>query len=269
MTRDARLEGPAFRKLVSILTAAVRDETKIRTFARTLNIEGQVDWGGDAKDQWTALVDIAGDRTDAFDELLDAIDEHLKSTRYYGEFMEWRGQGAESGRSAHGKLDAAVSDVRKSRNSLLMINDPRKGQLYLRAMRSSIMEIKEIIETVPDKAPDDSLGLAAGAEEVAAARSEILFACEGALREVDQLTIDIAEAKRQSARVRQEYSGQEAFTAERSMVRHLLHDRGLVDYESQGLLEVIGQQLIHLRIPVKGPDLQGQSVPSQPQRAEP
>lgn len=264
MTRDARLEGSAFGKFVAILAKSLRDETKIKSIATTVNVMDKVKWDGDARDQWTSLVNVAADRPKVLDELLQVIDDNLKDTSYHDEFLRWREQ---SGQRGHARLDQAVSDVRKSRNSLLAVNDPRKGQLYIRAMRSSIMDIKEIIEAVPDKVPSNPLNLAAAAEEVAAARSEILFACEDALREVDQLMIDIAEARRQSARVRQEYSGQEAFTAERSMVRHLLNDRGLVDLESQALLEVIDQQMAHLGIPVPRSDLQGQAAP--PQRAEP
>jgi hypothetical protein len=263
MARDARLQGPAFGKLAMLLAKSLRDETRIRSIAISLDVEGLVNWDGDARDQWTSLINVAADRPAVLEQLLQEIDDYLKGTRYHEEFLKWRNQNVQDGQ---GRLDRAVSDVRKSRNSLLAINDPRKGQLYIRAMRSSIMEIKEIIEAVPDKVPSDRLILAAAAEELAAARSEILFACEDALREVDQLMIDIAEARRQSARARQEYSGQEAFAAERSMVRLLLNDRGLVDLESQALLEVIDQQLAHLGIPVRESDLQGQAPP---QRAEP
>jgi len=268
MTEDTRLEGPPFGELVAILAKSIREETRIKSIATTVNAMGKVNWDGDARDQWTSLVDVAADRPAVLGALLPIIDDYLNGTRYYDEFLQWReknGQSGPSGQSSRARIHQAVSDVRKSRSSLLAHNDPRKGQLYLRTMRSSIMEIKEIIEAMPDKVPSASIVLADAAEEAAAARSEILFACEEALREVDQLTIDIIEARRQSARVRQEYSGQEAFTAERSMVRHLLNDRGLVDLESQALLEVIDQQLAHLEIPVPGSALQGQAAP---QRAE-
>ena len=263
MARDARLAGPAFGKLARLLAKSLRDETRIRSIAISLDVEAMVNWDGDARDQWTSLINVAADRPAVLDQLLQEIDGSLKGTRYREEFLNWRGQGSQGGQA---RLDRAVSEVRKLRNSLLAVNDPRKAQLHIRAMRLSIMEIKEIIEAVPDKVPSDRLILEAAAEEVAAARSEILFACEDALREVDQLMIDIAEARRQLARARQEYSGQEAFAAERSMVRLLLNDRGLVDLESQALLEVIEQQLAHLGISVPGSDLQGQAPA---QRVEP
>jgi hypothetical protein len=277
MTGDARPEE--LNELVKILTKSMLDETTIKSFATNVGAFGRVKSDGDAGSQWTELVRFASIRPKMWPALLSMIGEYLDDTIYRDEFLGWReqyeqislnGQDDQRGQgrqSDHVIISKAVSDVRKSRSSLLALSDPRDGKQHLQTMRSSIMEIKEIIEAMPGKALSAPLTLADDTEEAAAARSEILFSCEEALREVDQLTIDILEARRYSGRVRREYSGQEAFTAERSMLRHLLNDRGLVDLESQALIEVIGQQMAHLGIPVPRADIQRDAVP--PPRPEP
>jgi hypothetical protein len=277
MTGDARPEE--LNDLVKILTKSMLDETTIKSFATSVGAFGRVKLDGDAGSQWTELVRFASIRPKMWPALLSMIGEYLDDTIYRDEFLGWReqyeqislnaqddqrGQGRQSDNAI---ISKAVSDVRKSRSSLLALNDPRDGKRHLQTMRASIVEIKEIIEGMPGKALSAPLTRADDTDEAAAARSEILFACEEALKEVDQLTIDILEARRYSGRVRREYSGQEAFTAERSMLRHLLNDRGLVDLESQALIEVIDQQMAHLGIPVPKADIQRNAVP--PPRPEP
>jgi hypothetical protein len=262
MTGDARPEG--LGELIKILARGVREETKIKSIATAIEAKGMVDWDGDARDQWTSLVDVAADRPKMFRELLKEVDEHLGPTIYHNEFLEWRekyDQNTQNHQSDHARISRAVSEVRKYRSSLLALNDPRDGKLPLQAMRLSIMEIKELIEDVSAKESSEPPIITNAAREAATAKSEILFACAEALREVDQLTIDILAARRQSSRGRREYSGQEALAAEQSMVRLLLNDRVLVDLESQALLEVIDQQLAHLGIPVPGPGPAKEAVP--------
>lgn len=213
-------------------------------------------WDGDARDQWTSLVDLAADRPKMYAALLTAVGDYLESTIYHNEFLEWHkkyGQNTQDHQGDHARISQAVSEVRKYRSSLLALNDPRDGKLPLQGMRLSIMEIKELIEDVSVEESSESTIIANAAQEAATAKSEILLACAETLREVDQLTIDILAARRQSSRGRREYSGQEALAAEQSMVRLLLNDRVLVDLESQALLEVIDQQLAHLGIPVSRP----------------
>lgn len=264
MARDARLEGPRFRALVNILKEALSSDSTINTIIIQLGAKSGVSRVGSPEDQWTSLLDYAAERPEVLDELLSIIDEYLKPTVNYPKFLLWRGL---STQSDYTKLVRAVADVRKALSSLLALSDPRQGGLSIQAMRIAIMEIKDTIESLPDKAPGGPLILPVTAGEVAAARSDVLFACGDALREIDQLVVDIEEAKHQSARARQAYGGQEAFAMNRSMTRHLLEDRGLVDLESQALLQVIGEQLAHLGIPVPEPEKPGQVAP-QP-RVEP
>ena len=248
MTADTEPEGPAIGELVMILAKSIRNTAQIKAIATTAGLMGKVaGWGGDARAQWPSVLDAAKDRPAAFDEVIKSADDSLKDTIFIDEFRQWRSKRSQRGPA---QLGQAIADVRQSRASLLGVNDPRRGQLHLRAMRSSIIEIKETIEAVPDPESSPPLILATVTEEVTGARSQILSACDDALREVDQLTIDIAEARRQSARVRQESGGTEAFTAERSMVRHLLNDRGLVDTTARALLEVVEQKLAQLGLPV-------------------
>ncbi len=254
MARDVRLEGPAFNALVVILAEALPNAQRIETIATKLDTEGKVALTGTADDQWTSLLSYAGEHSGKLDELLDLLDYHLKTTRYYAQFLGWRGQGS------HAKLDQAVSDLQIFRNTLLRVSDPRNAK-HIPEMRSSIMEIKEMIEAAPGKVTTGLNIPAATTEEVAAARGKILDACGDALKAMDQLIIDIAEAAQQSAWVRREYGGQEAFIVGRSMVRHLLEDRGRVDRGSQVLLQVMDEQLAHLEIAALGSDNQGQAAP--------
>ena len=112
-------------------------------------------------------------------------------------------------------------------------------------MRSSVTEIKEM---VADKISDPLL-FAADLEDVVAARNEVLAACRKTLTALDQLMVGIADAKRQSTQVRQAYGGQEAFIADRIMVRHLLDDRSTVDLDSQELLDAIDEHVKPLPVP--------------------
>lgn len=254
MTGDARPGG--LNELIKILARGVREESNIKSIATTIGAKGMLAWDGDARDQWTSLVDLAADRPKMYAALLTAVGDYLESTIYHNEFLEWHkkyGQNTQDHQGDHARISQAVSEVRKYRSSLLALNDPRDGKLPLQGMRLSIMEIKELIEDVSVEESSESTIIANAAQEAATAKSEILLACAETLREVDQLTIDILAARRQSSRGRREYSGQEALAAEQSMVRLLLNDRVLVDLESQALLEVIDQQLAHLGIPVSRP----------------
>ena len=267
MTGGARPEPRVLTELIGILASSLREASTVETIATLVNAKGKVKLDGNALTQWTVLIDYAADRPTMWKELLSTIDFHMKEMYDHEKFVAWREQNDQNSGSSQNddaRIGQAVSEVQKLRSSLLALSDPRQGMVYLQTMRSSIIVIKEIIETMPGRSLSAPLILTGAAEEAAAARSEILFACKEALREVDQLTIDIFAAGRQSDRLRLEYSGQEAFTAESSMVRHLLNDRGLVDLASHVLLEVIGQQLSHLGLPVREDDFRGQGVPAQP-----
>jgi hypothetical protein len=270
MTEGTRLDGLALVKLVEIVENYVHEVSTIDTFATSVNLTAFVNTSGSIHDRLTSLIKVAEGRPAAWRELIPILGNYLKDTNDYSEFLQWReqnGLGSQDGQDGQAKIRQTVSEVRKLRNSLLEISDPREGTAYLQAMRDSIIEIKVIIESMAGKASSAPRIVATAAREAAAARGEILFCCEKTLREVDQLTIDIIAAGRQSTRIQREYSGQEVFAAERSMLRHLLNDRGLVDLESGALLEVIERQMAHLGILAPGADLSEQAVP--PQRAGP
>jgi hypothetical protein len=265
MAEDARPEG--IGELVKILARGIREESKIKSIATTIDAMGMVDWDGDARDQWTSLVDMAAERPKMFTDLLTAVGEYLEPTIHNGKFKKWceeYGQSTQNPQdiqSDHARITQAVDEIRKFRRSLLDLSDPRNAELPLQTMRLAIMEIKVLIEGVSVKESNEPPVIASSAQEAATAKSEIIFACSETLREVDQLTIDILAVRRRSSRSRREYSGQEALAAEQSMVRLLLNDRVRVDLESQALLEVIDQQLAHLRIPVPSLGPQRQAVP--------
>ena len=260
MARDIRLKGLAFNALVVILKEALPNPQQIGTIAIQLDAEGEVALAGNANDQWTSLLNYAGKDSKVFDELLNLIDGNLEATKYYAKFLSWCGRGR------HDKLDQAVSDLQAFTSALLKIRDPREAQDILELLRSSIMEIKEMIAAAPGKVTSGLNMLVAITEKGAAARGKILEACGDALNAVDQLIIDIAEAEEQSAWVRREYGGQEAFIVGQSMTRHLLDDRGRVDRRSDVLLQVMNKQLAHLEITAVGSEPE-QAAPQQ--RAEP
>lgn len=239
--RDSRLEGMAFSNLVGIMRDALGQPEQAKTLATKLDLTQETDWSGDADAYCTSLLSAVGIRPGKLDELLRLLDEKLHGTINYGRLQTWRGSGG------HDKLGQAIEDLRQSRRDLLTQSDPRKAQAQvpLRAMRSSVTEIKEI---VADKISDPLL-FAADLEDVVAARNEVLAACRKTLTALDQLMVGIADAKRQSTQVRQAYGGQEAFIADRIMVRHLLDDRSTVDLDSQELLDAIDEHVKPLPVP--------------------
>ena len=267
MTGGAKLDGSILVNLVGIVEPYVHDVSTIDTFATSVNIKSKVRTDGSIHDRLMSLMVVAADRPAAWGALIPAIDNYLEGTGGHDKFLQWRNQnglGDQDGQDGHAKISQAVSEIRKLRGSLLAASDPRGGKVYLDAMRASIIEIKEIIEGMPGTGSSAHLILATDARESAAARGEILFCCEKALREVDQLSIDIIAAGRQSTLVQREYSGPEVFAAERSITRHLLNDRGLVDLESGALLEAIDRQLAHLGIPVPGAGISAPVVAPRP-----
>ena len=240
MARDSRVAGRALEDLVKLLSDALGKPEQIETIAIWLDLASEVSWAGNAENKWTSLLNIAAHRSSALDRLLQIVEDKLKETVYQKQFLHWRGQGNKA------KLEQAVADLRQARKSLLDISDPRKAHVPLGVMRPTVIEISEI---VPDKLISEP-PLADDPDEAAAARSEVLDACRHTLAAVDQLMVGIGDARRQSTRIRQAYGSQEAFVVERSVVRHLLDDRSVVDLESQTLIQVLDKHLKHLEVPI-------------------
>jgi hypothetical protein len=252
--RDARLAGSSFSDLVDILCAALADQGRAKTLTIKLDLVPEIAWADNPDAYWTSLLDIVAVRPEKVDELLDLLDKQFKGTTHHDKLQAWRGRGQHHG------LSQAIADLRRSRRELLTHSDPRKtqAQVPLRVMRSSVTEIKEI---VTDKLASDSLLLAADPENVADARNEVLAVCRKMLTTLDMLMVSIADAKKQSTEVRQAYGGQEAFGADRFMVRYLLEERSAVDLDSQTLLDVIDKNLKHLQIPAPHSNQPGEVIP--------
>jgi hypothetical protein len=254
MVRDSRVGGGAFEDLVRLLSDALGKPDQFETVATMLDLASKVSWDGDAERKWTSLLNVAAERPSELDRLLNLIEYKLKGTVYWERFLRWRGQ------ASNAKLANAVADLRESRKGLLDISDPRKAQVPLGVMRSTVIELSEI---APEKLISERPLLADDPDEVAAARSEVSDACRNTLAAVDQLMVGITDARRQSPRIRQAYGGQEAFIVERSVVRHLLDDRSVVDLESQTLLQILDERLKHLVGPISQPHSEGGVAPQQ------
>jgi hypothetical protein len=235
----------AFSNLVGIMRSALRQPEQAQTMAIKLDLtDTDTVLSGAPDDYCTSLLNAVAIRPGKLDDLLVLLDEKLRGTADHNLLQTWRGRGG------HNKLAQAIADLRQSKKDLLTHSDPRTPQarVPLRIMRSAVSEIKEI---VADKVVSDPLLFAADPEEVVAARSEVLAACRKTLTALDQLIVGIADAKLQSKQFRQAYGGQEAFVADRIMVRHLLDDRSTLDADSQDLLDAIEEHL--KRVPAPAP----------------